>query len=115
MPSQKYKVDQKINDACQPKGDCYEVHIRFLRDEVDECEQGDWIVCHGTVTNASGKQIKHCWLEHNGYAYDFSNDNSFEFTVEEFRKITNARDILTYTSKEVSVNLVTHGHYGPWK
>jgi hypothetical protein len=98
-----------------PKGDCYEVHIRFLRDEVDECEQDDWLVCHGTVTNASGNSIEHCWLEHNGYAYDFSNGNRFEFPVDEFRQITKARDITTYTSEEISVNVIKHGHYGPWK
>ena len=45
------------------KGDCYEVHIRFLRDEVETEEQGDWTLCHGTVINAAGQTVKHCWLE----------------------------------------------------
>jgi len=93
------------------KGDCYEVHIRFLRNEVDEHEQDDWLVCHGTVTNAAGEAIEHCWLEHNGYAYDFSKGNRFEFPAEEFREITKARGITVYTSEEVSVNIINRGHW----
>lgn len=97
------------------KGDCYEVHVRFLREDVDKHEQDDWLVCHGTVTNAAGRTIEHCWLEHNGNAYDFSNGNRFEFPADEFRQMTKARNITTYTSEQVSVNIVKHGHFGPWK
>jgi hypothetical protein len=96
------------------KGDCYEVHIRFLREDVDQHEQDEWLICHGTVTTATGAPIEHCWLEHDGKAYDFSNGNRFEFPVAEFRRITKARDITTYTSEEVSVNIIKHGHLGPW-
>lgn len=53
-------------DGFMPKGDCYEVHVRFLRDEVDAHEQDDWVMCHGIVTNATGNAIEHCWLEHGG-------------------------------------------------
>lgn len=97
-----------------PKGDCYEVHIRFLRDEVDKHEQDDWTLCHGTVTNAAGDEVKHCWLEHNGYAYDFSNGNRFEFPSDEYHEITKARDVTRYTSEEISVNVIKYRHYGPW-
>jgi hypothetical protein len=101
--------------AYMSKGDCYEAHIRFLREEVDKDQQDDWILCHGTVTNAAGNEIEHCWLEHNGFAYDFSNGNRFEFPVSEFRKITKARHVTVYSSEEVSVNVIRHGHFGPWK
>ena len=97
-----------------PRGDCYEVHVQFLREEVDPHEQGDWLLCHGTVTNAGGQAIAHCWLEHNGFAYDFSNGNRFGFPVGRFRKITKACNITSYTSEQVSVNVIRHRHYGPW-
>ena len=96
------------------KGDCYEVHAAFLRDEVDRSEEAGWRLCHGTVTNAAGQAIGHCWLEHDGYAYDFSNGNHFEFEVAEFRQITQARDVRSYTPEEVSINIIRHRHCGPW-
>ena len=98
----------------KPKGDCYEVHAAFLRDEVDRSEEDGWVLCHGTVTNAAGHAIRHCWLEHDGHAYDFSNGNSFEFEVDEFRRITQVRDVRTYTPEEVSINIIRHRHCGPW-
>ena len=90
-------------DGRMPRGDCYEVHVRSPRDEVDALEKDDWLVRHGAVTDAAGKAIEHCRLEHHGYAYDFPNSNQFEFPVDEFRRITKARDITSYTSEEVSL------------
>lgn len=96
------------------KGNCYEVHVDFLREAVEPHERAGWRLCHGTVTNARGQELGHCWLEHDGFAYDFSNGNSFRMEVDEFRRITHARDVSVYTSREVSVNILTHGHLGPW-
>ena len=96
------------------KGNCYQVHIDFLREAVEPQERAGWRLCHGTVTNAQGKAMGHCWLEHGGYAYDFSNGNYFRMEVDEFRRLTQARDVSVYTSQEVSVNILTHGHLGPW-
>lgn len=95
-------------------GDCYEANARFLHDNVDEDELDAWRLCHGTVTNGRGEHIGHCWLESGGFAYDFSNGNAFRLDVSEYRRLTSARDISVYTSEEVSVNVIRHGHYGPW-
>ena len=97
------------------KGDCYEAHVRFLRDNVEKEERDDWTLCHGTVTNAAGAAVDHCWLEHNGFAYDFSNGNRFEFPADEYRRMTKAKNITSYTSEEISINIIRHGHYGPWQ
>lgn len=97
------------------KGDCYEVHVRFLRDEVERDELDEWRLCHGTVTNAQGQDIGHCWLEHDGFVFDFSNGKLFKIEVGEYREMTKARDITVYTSEEVSINVIRHGHYGAWK
>jgi hypothetical protein len=96
------------------KGDCYEAHVRFLREQVEEEEQDDWTLCHGTVANASGEPIEHCWLEANGYAYDFSNGNYFALPADRYRELTKATNVIAYTSNEVSFNIIRHGHYGPW-
>lgn len=98
-----------------PKGNCYEVHVRFLRENVDDVELDDWRLCHGTVTNAQGVALGHCWLESNGFAYDFSNGNTFRSPVATFREVTAASGVTEYTSEEVSVNIIRSGHYGPWK
>lgn len=96
-------------------GDCYEANARFLRDQVEPDELADWQLCHGTLINAAGVAIDHCWLESRGSAYDFSNGNAFELDAVEYRKLTQARDVVAYTGEEVAVNIVRHGHYGPWR
>ena len=97
-----------------PEGDCYEVHVRFLRESVDVDELDGWTLCHGIVTNAAGQSFGHCWLERDGNAYDLSNGNRFELAADQFRELVGARDVTAYTSEEVSVNTIRHGHLGPW-
>lgn len=98
-----------------PKGDCYSVHIDFLREAIDRHELPDWRLCHGTVTNGHGQAIGHCWLESRGVAYDFSNGNRFSMPAAEYRELTKARDVTEYTSEQISVNVIKSGHLGPWK
>ncbi len=100
--------------ATKAKGDCYEVHAKFITLELEPGEEKGWLLCHGTIINGFGQTIGHCWLEHDGRAYDFSNGNSFEFGADEYRQITQARDVQTYEANDVSVNIVRQGHYGPW-
>lgn len=101
--------------ASTPKGNCYEVHFRFFRDNLDRDEQRVWRLCHGTVTNGEGKSFGHCWLEHDGFALDLSNGNSFKIKASEYRERLHARDVTEYTSQEMAINMVRQRHYGPWK
>ena len=66
-------------------------------------------------TNGIGAPTCHCWLEHEGAAFDFANGRRLAIAAEEYRAIVKARDVRTYTPEEVSINILRHGHYGPWE
>lgn len=101
--------------ASNAPGDCYYAHARFLTDEVEREEEAGWVLCHGTVTNRAGESIGHCWLEHDGKAFDLANGRRLTIAADEYRKVVKARDVRTYTPEEVSINVLKHGHYGPWE
>jgi hypothetical protein len=110
-----FRIRYNLNMATKSLGDCYYANAKFLADHVEREEEAEWVLCHGTVTNPAGESIGHCWLERHGTAFDFANGRQLAYRADEYRRVVKALDVRVYTPEEVSINIIRHGHYGPWQ
>lgn len=88
-------------------GRCYELAFQ----EIQRGEKWDHLA-HGYL-HYQGACIHHAWLESSGAVYDPVFDA--EFPKEAYYGLFQAQDVILYTPKQVAVQALLTGVYGPWQ
>ncbi len=118
----------------KPRGDCYEVHARYILD-VDRGRipdpPRDLRLCQGQVWNGD-RWIDHAWLEFTqeipappGWTGPLPRGIAAVMDISQGQRLTapavlwyvssRARNVHRYTAVEAALLMLRTGHFGPWE
>lgn len=103
-------------------GDCFEVAAHLATGFGPYADDPTARLCHGiplgTGGAAEGVRFWHAWVEYDldgiRMAVDRSNGNDAALPAAVYRAIGNIDQVWEYTAHDGAVEMLTHGHYGPW-
>jgi len=103
------------------KGDCFEVAGRAMIDLTEEQEMYGMKLVHAFVRGQGeleGRRFEHAWNEQGDVVLDNSNGNNVVLRKEQYYKLggieVEAGAYATYNKDDTMINMLKHGHYGPW-
>ena len=103
------------------KGDCFEVAGRTMIDLTEEQELSGMKLVHAYVYgqgNLTGRRFEHAWNEQGDVVLDNSNGGSVVLRKEQYYEaggvVGEAGAYASYDKEKSMINLLKHGHWGPW-
>jgi len=75
-------------------------------------------VCHGIVHHPwSGKKIRHAWVEDGEQIHDWQSSHGMRNKLDKatFYSTWKPTQVKRYTPEQAAINMLRHGHHGPWK
>ena len=103
------------------KGDCFEVAGRAMIDLTEEQEMYGMKMVHAYVYGQGaleGRRFEHAWNEQGDVVLDKSNGNNVVMRKEQYYPlggvVEEAGAYATYNKEDTMINMLKHGHYGPW-
>jgi hypothetical protein len=103
-----------------PTGLCFPFVLDMAKNSTNEefFDKSNFQVVHGDVWDvAHGRYTPHAWVEKGGRAFDWQT-RTFRpegWEIQEFRDYYRAKNMVTYTAEEVTINCIRTGHQGPWE
>ena len=127
-PEKQYLPDIKVRNCTgtrlfeeDDKGDCFEVAGRAMIDLTEEQEMYGMKLVHAYVYgqgDLTGRRFEHAWNEQGDVVLDNSNGNSVVLRKEQYYEaggvVGEAGAYASYDKEKSMINLLKHGHWGPW-
>ena len=102
-------------------GDCFHVAGRTMIDMTEEQEVYGMKMIHAYVYGQGelkGRRFPHAWIEQGDVVLDNSNGNNIVMRKEQYYKLGGIEEeagaYATYNKEDTMINMLKHGHYGPW-
>lgn len=101
------------------KGNCYESNGKKMLEMNYKRNNKGWFVCHGEVTGQKGTQVEgvrfgHCWLEKDGFCFDYSNGKKIVTGKEIYYRLGKVKNVVKYNGQEFVKKLLETENWGSW-
>lgn len=98
-------------------GDCFEIHGKFMLDQMFHGTGDRYTLVHGMVHgqgDVAGYRFAHSWIEIGESILDISNGGFVKMSIEKYYELGKISDVHKYTIEDVMSKVNQHEHWGCW-